>query len=404
MYEFEGVSYASESRMRAARKERYFQLLLGGMTSMAAARKVGISKRSAIRWRIDDQKTRTGALPLTLRYGVQMDMKTKDRYFLTETDRLTIADGLINKVPVRHIAHALGRNPSTVYREIARGKGTDGLYHPHQAHHEALMRFKRPKARKVDKDPRLWPYILKRLKVNWSPEQISASLRDDFAYDEGMQLSHETIYQAIFIQAKGPLKDELKACMRQGRCARKRQGRTPKERFREPMVMISERPPEVEDRAIPGHWEGDLIVGAYGKSAIGTLVERTTRFCILLYLPFDHTAPSVQDAVTRKMVTLPAQLRLSLTWDQGMEMALHKRIAEECDMAVYFCDPHSPWQRGSNENTNGLLRQYFPKGTDLSVFSEPELDAVAAELNGRIRKTLSWKSPAECFNALLEAA
>ena len=217
-----------------------------------------------------------------------------------------------------------------------------------------------------------------------------------------MHASVETIYQAIYLQAGGELKQELKRAMRQGRTARRPQGgQGRKPRFREPMAMISERPPEIEDRAVPGHWEGDLITGSRNKSAIGTLVERTTRFTILPHLPDGHDAEHVQQAIIDKMQHLPKLLRNSLTWDQGAELALHKRIGASLDMAVYFCDPHSPWQRGTNENTNGLLRDYFPKGIDLNGFSAEHLLAVENELNQRPRMVLDDRSPAELFQALL---
>jgi IS30 family transposase len=402
MYEFEGVDYVSRSAMCAARRERYYRLLLEGYNSTTAAHMVGTTKRTAKRWRHGRKRKGKAAEPVYIPdYDIGMENKIRDGYFLGLDERIAIADGLVHADSLRTIAHTLHRSPSTISREVARGLDATGRYNPYGANNRSLSRFKRPKPRKVDMRPELWDYILSKLKVHWSPEQISASLERDFPYDKGMRLSHEAIYQAIFIQAKGPLKDELKACMRQGRCVRRQHGRTPKPRFREPMVMISERPAEIADRAVPGHWEGDLIVGAHNRSAIGTLVERTTRFCMLLHLPFDHTALSVQDAVADKMSTLPTQLRRSLTWDQGVEMALHAKIGAICHMQVYFCDPHSPWQRGTNENTNGLLRQYFPKGTDLSIYSEADLDDVAAELNDRIRKTLDWKSPAECLSAIL---
>ena len=220
-----------------------------------------------------------------------------------------------------------------------------------------------------------------------------------------MHASVETIYQAIYLQARGELKQELKRAMRQGRTARRPQaGQGRKPRFREPTVMISERPPEIEDRAVPGHWEGDLIAGSRNKSAIGTLVERTTRFTILPHLPDGHDAEHVQQAIIDKMQHLPKLLRNSLTWDQGAELALHKRIGASLDMAVHFRDPHPPRQRGTNENTNGLLRQYFPKGTDPSAYPEDHLDAVAEELNDRPRKTLGFMKPSEKIIELLDAA
>ena len=267
-------------------------------------------------------------------------------------------------------------------------------------------RLKRPKPAKVRTVPGLLAYIRDGLNAHWSPEQIAGRLRTDFPDNKSMHVCAETIYQAIYVQAKGELKKDVAGALRSGRAARRpRAGADARRpRFREPMVMISERPAEVEDRAVPGHWEGDLICGAANRTAIGTLVERSTRFTILLHLPDGHDAEHVQQAIIDKMQHLPKLLRNSLTWDQGAELALHKRIGASLDMAVYFCDPHSPWQRGTNENTNGLLRQYFPKGTDLSVYPEDYLDAVAEELNDRPRKTLGFMKPSEKIIELLDAA
>ena len=256
----------------------------------------------------------------------------------------------------------------------------------------------------------------------WSPEQISHRLRIDFPHDESMRISHEAIYQALYVQGRGALRRELSACLRTGRALRVPRARTQQQgkQFITPEVMISQRPPEASDRAVPGHWEGDLIIGL-NSSAIGTLVERTTRFTMLLHLPpmagyargarikngpalAGHGAEAVRDAIAGKIATLPVQLRKSLTWDQGAEMAQHTQLRIEADLAIYFCDPRSPWQRGTNENTNGLLRQYFPKGTDINRYSEHELDAVALALNSRPRKTLGWRTPAEALDKLLYLA
>jgi IS30 family transposase len=264
------------------------------------------------------------------------------------------------------------------------------------------QRAHRPKNGKLAVNEKLHDEVQTRLLDEHSPEQITHRLPMDFPDDAEMRVSHETIYQSIYVQGKGNLRREIHTCLRTGRALRKPQRRPAERRGRIPnMVNISERPAEVEDRAVPGHWEGDLIVGAEGKSAIGTLVERTTRFVMLLHLPDDHGALSVQEAMVAKTAVLPVILRKTLTWDQGKEMANHAAIAAATDLDIYFCDPHSPWQRGTNENTNGLLRQYFAKGTDLSVFPADYLDFVAAKLNNRPRETLGWKTPAEALDELL---
>ena len=255
---------------------------------------------------------------------------------------------------------------------------------------------------------RLRREVQNRLNKHHSPEQIARRLREDFPDDPEMWVSHETIYQSLYVQGRGGLRRELTACLRTGRAVRKNQRQAQVRRARQgelgrikDMVMISERPPEVADRAVPGHWEGDLIMGAGNASAIGTLVERSTRFVMLLHLPGDHTASTIATAMTTAMADLPAFLRRTLTWDQGSEMASHAKIAEATGMDIYFCDPASPWQRGTNENTNGLLRQYFPKGTDLSFWGPGYLEKVAAEMNNRPRKTLHWRTPAEALDKLL---
>ena len=256
----------------------------------------------------------------------------------------------------------------------------------------------------------------------WSPEQISKRLRVDFPDDEFMRISHEAIYQSLYVQGRGALRRELVACLRTGRALRVPRARTKArgKKFVSPEIMIGQRPAEAEDRAVPGHWEGDLILGL-NSSAIGTLVERTTRFTMLLHLPrmqghgeglrvkngpalAGHGAEAVRDAIASSITTLPEHLLRSLTWDQGAEMAQHARLRIDTGLAIYFCDPQSPWQRGTNENTNGLLRQYFPKGTDLSKHSADDLAAVAAALNGRPRKTLNWRTPAEALDDLLQSA
>lgn len=255
----------------------------------------------------------------------------------------------------------------------------------------------RPKSSKLAEPGRLRTYVAQRLQDHWSPEQISRTLRQQFPDDKEMRVSTETIYQAIYVQARGGLKREIAAALRSGRTRRKPHQTTDQRthRFVDPLVMIRERPAEVDDRAVPGHWEGDLILGAGNRSAIVTLVERSTRYVLLGYLPGGHTAEAVRDVLVPLIETLPGHLRRSLTWDQGAEMAEHRAFSIATNVPVYFCDPASPWQRGANENTNGLLRQYFPKGTDLAVHSPTELERVACQLNQRPRKTLDWETPAQ---------
>ena len=260
----------------------------------------------------------------------------------------------------------------------------------------------RPKERRLETSRRLHDVVNDGLAEKWSPKQISERLREDHPDDEAMRVSHETIYECLYLQARGELRTQLTLALRQGRTRRVQRSRPTVARGQiKDMVNISERPKEAEDRAVPGFWEGDLIIGKGNKSQIATLVERTTRFVMLVRIPYDRNADRVAYLLAKKMETLPEFLRGSVTWDQGKEMARHADFTVRTGMAVYFCDPHSPWQRGSNENTNGLLRQYFPKGTDLSLHSQEELDKVAAQLNGRPRQTLNWRKPIEVLNDLL---
>ena len=266
-----------------------------------------------------------------------------------------------------------------------------------------IKRGQRPKPAKLAVDSRLCREVERGLRANWSPQQIAARLICDYPDDLAMRVSHETIYKTLFIQARGALRKELTACLRTGRAQRRPHMRTEQSgagRLQN-MILISDRPPEIEDRAVPGHWEGDLIIGKGGRSAIGTLVERSSRYVVLLHLPHGRTAEDFRAALTRQVSKLPAELRRTLTWDQGKEMAAHARFSVKTGVPVYFCDPRSPWQRGSNENTNGLLRQYFPKQTDLSVFTQVDLDAVAARLNTRPRKTLEYQTPAARLAAVV---
>ncbi|HQZ87013.1 MAG TPA: IS30 family transposase [Actinomycetota bacterium] len=303
---------------------------------------------------------------------------------------------------VREIARQLGREPSTVSRELSRGRTHRG-YRASVAQAKADRSRAAPRSAKLATNLVLRREVQSRLRLRESPEQIAGRLRIEFPDDPEMRVSPETIYQSLYVQARGGLKRELTAFLRTGRSMRKPRRREAERRGRIPnMVMLSERPPEVEDRAVPGHWEGDLIMGSTASaSAVGTLVERATGFVMLLHLPDGHGALAVQEALVAKMATLPDQLRLSLTWDQGREMLNHVAIAEATGLDIYFCDPHSPWQRGSNENTNGLLRQYLPKGTDLSFYGPGLLDAFAAELNARPRKRHGFHTPAEVLDELL---
>jgi transposase, IS30 family len=323
--------------------------------------------------------------------------------FLSLAEREEIAVGLAAGLSMRRIAVGLGRPVSTVSREVARNGSRLG-YRAVPAQAQAEFRAARPKTAKLAGNGQLRAWVAARLEERWSPEQISVMLRAQFPDDPEMWVSHETIYQSVYVQGRGALRRELASCLRTGRALRKPRRKQGERRGRiKDMVLISERPAEVEDRAVPGHWEGDLIIGSR-SSAIGTLVERSTRFVLLLHLPHGHGADAVAAAMTEAMGTLPAALRRSLTWDQGREMAGHAQISLATDLAIYFCDPHSPWQRGSNENTNGLLRQYFPKGTNLAAHSREHLDAVAAQLNARPRKTLGWKTPAQALDEALAAA
>ncbi len=316
-------------------------------------------------------------------------------------EREIISRELSQDKSARFIGKLLGRHHSTILREIERNGGA-AAYRAIAAQERYDQYKVRPKERKLVTSTRLHDAVKEGLENKWSPEQISTRLDTDYPDDLEMHVSHETIYQTLYLQAKGELRTELKLALRQGRARRVPRSRASLSRGKIPdMVNISERPAEADDRAVPGFWEGDLIIGKGGKSQIATLVERTSRLTMLVRIPYDRCADRVAALLARKMETLPEFLRNSVTWDQGKEMARHADFTVRTGLPVYFCDPHSPWQRGTNENTNGLLRQYFPKGTDLSLHTQEELDTVAAELNGRPRKTLDWKKPIEVFNELM---
>lgn len=305
------------------------------------------------------------------------------------------------------IARQVGCHRSTIGRELRRNAtqfpDRRPVYRASMAQQRAQWRARRPQPGRLARNQRLRGEVQARLEDEQSPEQIARRLRLDYPNDPEMQVSPETIYKALYVQGRGELRRDLHRRLRTGRALRKTRRVAGERRGRIPgMVHISQRPPEAEDRAVPGHWEGDLIMGSTASnSAIGTLVERATRYLILLHLPDGHGADAVADAMVAAMSRLPEDLRHTLTWDQGSEMTNHAKIAAATGLEIYFCDPHSPWQRGTNENTNGLLRQYFAKGTDLSTFAPDYLDHVARKLNRRPRKTLSWKTPAEALDELL---
>ncbi|MCX3063769.1 IS30 family transposase [Streptomyces beihaiensis] len=404
-FEVRKVRKAQGPKKLRREREEYFRLMQLGYSNKEACQVVGINLRTGREWRNGrTSPNRTVAPALAAR----TPRSTSSRY-LREDERIHIADRLREKATIRAIAAELDRSPSTISREICRNRtvGPRGQWHyrPHAAQARADARRPRPKPGKIGQNPQLRDFIQDQLPQKWSPEQICHALRRQFPDRPEMHVTHETVYQALYVQGRGQLRRELARALRTGRARRRphRQSNKRQPRAVKDMVMISDRPAEAADRAVPGHWEGDLITGKDNRSAIGTLVERSTRYVMLVHLPLDHTAPRTRDALVETVKTLPAHLRRSLTWDQGSEMAAHKAFTLATDIPVYFCDPASPWQRGSNENTNGLLRQYFPKGTDLSVHTREHLDAVAAELNSRPRKTLGWETPAERLAKLLAA-
>jgi len=368
---------------------RFWEMVREGYLPKPAARLVGVSHETGRRWFAQAGGV-IGNAPRQL----------GERY-LSLAEREEISRGLHADYSYRQIAAGLGRPASTVMREVTRNGGRKA-YRAHVADAAARQRARRPKPAKLATDTELRELVQTRLEQRWSPEQIAAWLKQTFPDRPEWWVSHETIYQAIYVQSRGALRRELAACLRTGRALRRPRKQAQARRSRiANIVEISERPAEADDRAVPGHWEGDLILGAGNKSAIGTLVDRTTRFLMLLHLPNGHDAIQVRDRMIEAIQTLPLQLRRSLTWDRGTEMAQHAAITLATDMAIYFCDPHSPWQRGSNENTNGLLRQYFPKGTNLNTHTIDHLTTVAAELNSRPRKTLGWLTPAQSLNRVL---
>jgi IS30 family transposase len=393
-------------------RRRFWLLIRAGVPATEAGLAVGVSRSTGTRW-----FAQAGGMS-----SLSLVPAVPGRH-LSLADREAILAGLSAGDSYAAIGRSIGRATSTVIRELevnrqdarrrrpapagrrvaARGPlPTELNYSPVLAQRRFEQRLARARSSRLVGNTQLHAEVAARLKSKHSPEQISQRLRADFPDDPEMWVSHETIYRSLYVQGKGELKRELTRCLRTGRAMRKPRRRSGlrQPRLRD-MVNISDRPAEVADRALPGHWEGDLILGKNNGSAIGTLVERKTRFTMLLHLPADHTAVTVRDAMITAMGQIPHMLRKTLTWDQGPEMAEHLKIADALDLDIYFCDPASPWQRGSNENTNGLLRQYFPKGTDLSGYHPDYLAFVAAELNNRPRKTLGWKTPAEAFGELL---
>jgi len=335
---------------------------------------------------------RGGVAPV--RYGVPLGARSRLRLRLAEREE--ISRGLRAGESIRQIAVRLERAPSTVSREVRRNGGRAD-YRAWQARSAALARARRPRVAKLACNRRLRSEVERLLGLRWSPGQIAHRLRLTHPDDREMRVSHETIYQALYIQGRGALRRELAACLRTGRARRRAHAPADDRGRMAGMILISARPAEIADRAVPGHWEGDLMIGKAGRSAIATLVERRTRYVLLAALPGGRSAPEVRDALVGTIMALPDHLRRSLTWDRGHEMADHLRFTVDTGVAVYFCDPHSPWQRGTNENTNGLLRQYLPRTVDLSQVSQAELDAIAAELNARPRQTLAWMTPSETF-------
>lgn len=392
---FSGLRYS------VAVREEFWAAMHAGSSVTQAATSAGVSEIAASRW-----VKQAGYVPRTPVLSVveAVDpVPARVRSPLTFVQRCRLEELLEDGYPPAQAAKLMARHRDTINREIVRGQTHSG-YRANVGQDVADANRKRPKQRKLDANAALWAEVQQGLKKRHSPEQIVGRLADQFPDDLEMRVSPETIYKAVYLQPRGQLAKEVKSNLRTGRICRKPQGRNEianKKRFKAGMINISERPAEADDRAIPGHWEGDLIVGAHNESAIGTLVERTTGFTLLLHLPDDHTAATVAAAITTKIPEIPEILRRSLTWDQGSEMALHTAITEATGLPIYFCDPRSPWQRATNENTNGLLRQYFPKGTDLSVHGPGILDNVAAELNARPRKRLSFRTPAEELQRLL---
>ncbi|WP_228003296.1 IS30 family transposase [Nocardia australiensis] len=400
------------------------------MTRAQAAQRVGADKRSAADWDKGITIIHRGRVypdGRVVRYpepilagvnsprtapvlGGKIDLDRVEKVihprYVSLLERERLRDLRRAGISIRAIAAELGRSPSTISRELRRNTTSARGYLPHSAHRASVARRLRPRDTKLSVNARLRGYVRKKLQSKWSPQQISHRLVVDFPTDPRMRICTETIYQGIYVHARGELKRELARHLRRGRTRRKprRDPAARRPRFVDPMTLITTRPPEVESRAVLGHWEGDLVIGATNRSAIATLVERSSRYVVLVHLGADRSADALRDGLITTVSGLPPALRGTLTWDQGGEMAEHRAFSTATDMAVYFCEPGSPWQRGSNENTNGLLRQYFPRGTDLKVHTPTALQAVADELNNRPRKCLAWQTPTERLNALLNTS
>jgi transposase, IS30 family len=385
-------------------RTRFVDLVCGGASLDAAAKMVGASHGSSARWW--RQSGGMGLNPTRIGGGLAdraPDGEGAGGRFLTLPERVAIQVGLRGGWSLARIGGEIGRHRSVIWREIDRNQSPDGVYYATRAHTHAHQVRRRPKTPIVVRNRVLASFIEDAMDEGWSPKLISRALKQWFPDDKNMQISHETIYRALYVQTRGTLRADLAKQLSTGRTKRLSQGSTRSSSPYRDAFRISERPAEVADRAVPGHWEGDLIIGS-GGTAIGTLVERSTRFVLLLHLPGDHTADTVATSMIAAMKDLPGDLRRSITWDRGTELADYRRITSELNTPVFFCDPHSPWQRGSNENTNRLLRFWFEKGTDLSIHDPAELKRVQNALNHRPRPTLDMATPTQRLSELLTAA
>lgn len=376
---------------REVRRE-FWALVRSGLSPGQAGVAVGASVAAGNKW----FREAGGVKPTLLRSG------PRTRRMLVLEERESIALLRAGGAGVREIARQVGRDPGVVSRELVRNSAKTGVYRPLGAQRAAEVRARRPKTAKLARPGPLREFVIAQLVQDWSPRQIATVLGVEHRDEPERRVCAETIYQSIYVQSRGALKRELAAHLRRGRLQRKAVNRPQERRGRlVEAISISQRPAEAADRAVPGHWEGDLIMGRDNGSAIGTLVERATRFVLLVHLPARHGAVELHDAIVPTLNTLPVELKRSLTWDNGKEMAMHRQITMATGMQVYFADPRSPWQRGSNENTNGLLRQYFPKGVSLRQYSPADLTEAARRLNTRPRETLAWRTPAQAMNELL---